>query len=58
MAKQGIPRQSVLSRRLTMDSWIIDTGALDHMTGLLKVLLAYEPCEHGITISMADVQHL
>ena len=55
LAKQGIPTQSLLSHRLTMDSWIIDTGASNHMIGLFKVLSsAYEPCEQGITISMAD----
>jgi len=45
----------LLSHKLAADSWIVDTSASDHMIGSLDALsMAYEACDHDITISMAN----
>ena len=54
LAKQGIPRHSLISFKFPIDCCIIDTGASDHMTGSLKVLSTYEPCDQDFPISMVD----
>jgi len=54
LAKQGIPRRSLISFKFPMDCWLIDTGASDHMIGSIEVLSTFEPCSQGLTISMAN----
>ena len=54
LAKQGTPRLSSISFKVPIDCWIINTGALDHMTGSPEVLSAYKLCSQGLTISMAN----
>ena len=54
LAKQGTPRHTLISFKFLRNCWIIDTSTSDHMTNSLKVLSSYEPCDHGITISMAN----
>ena len=54
-ANQGNTKQYLLSHKLAADSWIVDTSASDHMIGSLDALsMAYEACDHDITISMAN----
>lgn len=54
LAKQGTLNHSVISVKFPTDCWIIDTGALDHMTRSPEVLSTYEPCSQGLTIPMAN----
>jgi len=43
-----------LSKLLSTDDWIVDTGASDHMTGSLHGLLDYKRCDGSIKVTMAD----
>jgi len=54
LAKQGISIHSLTSFKLSIDCWIIDIGASNHMNGSLQVLSAYKPCDQGLSISMVD----
>ncbi|KAI5436488.1 hypothetical protein KIW84_022835 [Lathyrus oleraceus] len=36
------------------NSWIIDSGASDHMTGYLTVFDSYSPCQNNSTVRIAD----
>jgi len=39
---------------LSTNDWIVDIGALDHMTGSLHGLSNYKRCDKIVTVTMAD----
>ena len=54
LAKIGNTSYSLLSQTSNSTSWIVDTGATDHMTSSLKLLSNFEPSGQGKAIIMAD----
>ena len=66
LAKQSNTSHSLLSQRFSTNFWFIahdisnyeqrsiNNRASDHMTGSLKILSNYEPCDQGIIVFMAD----
>ena len=54
MAQQG--NSSIIFGASTQDvkPWIVDSGALDHMTGDLNSFEEYKPCNGGKTVRIAD----
>lgn len=54
LTKEGNTSHSLLSQKFSTNFWIIDIGALDHMTGSPKILSNYEPCDLGISVFKAD----
>ena len=57
-AKQGTSYQCFLSKTMSIDVWIVDTRASDHMIGSLHGLLTYKRCDRVISVTMADVPNL
>ena len=54
LAKTGNTSYSLLSQTSNSTSWIVDTGATDHMIGSLKILSNFELSGQGIAVIMAD----
>ena len=54
LAKTSNTNYSLLSQTSNSTSWIVDTGAIDYMTGSLKLLSNFEPSGQGIAVIMAD----
>ncbi|KAG8375958.1 hypothetical protein BUALT_Bualt09G0013300 [Buddleja alternifolia] len=52
IAQKG--KVSLLSYKTTYGSWIVDTGASDHMTGSNSRMSNYEPCREKVGITVAD----
>ena len=48
LATKGNIAYSFISERIPTSSWIIDTGASDHMTGSLNLLSNFESCDKPI----------
>lgn len=45
---------SFLSKQENSASWIVDSGASDHMTGSADLFSSYKPCDGEIKITVAD----
>lgn len=54
LAQKGDFRSALSVRKDHLNSWIVDLGASDHMTGDRGVLTNFSPCHENITISIAD----
>ncbi|KAI5410582.1 hypothetical protein KIW84_055916 [Lathyrus oleraceus] len=54
VAQKGIVLHALNISKGKQNSWIIDSGASDHMTGDLAVFDSYSPCQNNLTIRIAD----
>lgn len=54
LATKGNIAYSLISQRIPTNSWIIDTGASDHLTGSLNLFSNFESCDKPISVSMDD----
>ncbi|RVW38972.1 Retrovirus-related Pol polyprotein from transposon TNT 1-94 [Vitis vinifera] len=53
-AQKGIFSHALNVRRENHTTWIVDSGALDHMIGNLMVFHEYTPCHNNSSVRIAD----
>lgn len=54
VAHRGNTQSTLLSQTHSSNYWIVDTGALDHITGSSNFFSTYEDCAENIMILVAD----
>lgn len=54
VAKKGTYSSALNVRQETPGSWIVDSGATDHMTGDIRVFNSFEPCQGNLHVKIAD----
>ena len=54
IAQKGIFSHALNVRQENHTTWIVDSGASDHMTGNLMVFHEYTPCHNNSSVRIAD----
>ena len=54
LAQKGVFQNALIVKMETLNYWIVDSGASDHMTGDANLFHTFSPCQENLTINIAD----
>lgn len=57
VAQRGNYLHALNTSKEKIKSWIVDSGASDHMTGDFTLFSSYSPCPYNYNVRIADGTH-